>query len=639
MKHISLLVAAVALTGTFFWASACGAPAGQGTQPSPAAKIETMPSSMPSQPAPRPKVTASASASKSAKHSDGPTIAYIRLSGEVHEAPPNLALFHEDTGGTLQEWLKRLAAARKDKTIAAVALDVDGPGLSWAQAQELADGVARLNAVKPVYAFLNSPCAADHLVASACREIAMDPADTLTVLGVGVEMLYYRGTLDLLGVAPQFVQVGAFKGASEPYAQTQPSKEVQQQYGWILDDLYDQLLTQLTQHRKLTRAQAKEVVDTGILSGPEAKKAHLVDCLVEKADWREAVEDHVAPPKKPVYWEEDYGLKDDKGTDWSSPLSILGALLKAKRHEEITSPTIAVVHAEGVITLDGDGDDILDGPGVSARRLAEIFADLETDDRVKAVIFRIDSPGGSALASEQIYQAVRRCREVKPVIASISSMGASGGYYIATGATTILADPASLIGSIGVVSGKMAYSGLMEKVGVSRFEITRGANAGMEMSRPWTDREEALIRKHAQLTYEMFLQRVKESRGKKVPKVEEVAAGRVFTARQAKENGLVDEIGGLREAVLKAQQLAHVTEAHFITLPRPRTLMDLLAGGGPEVAIRRLMSGAADPTKLAILKLAGPHEKAALSYLFRMKSLLGREKVLAVVPGYMNIRW
>jgi ClpP class serine protease len=161
----------------------------------------------------------------------------------------------------------------------------------------------------------------------------------------------------------------------------------------------------------------------------------------------------------------------------------------------------------------------------------------------------------------------------------------------------------------------------------------------MEMTRPWTAREEALVRKHAQLTYEMFLQRVTESRGPKVPKVEEVAAGRVFTGLQAHEKGLVDQIGGMREAVLKAQELAHITEAHFITLPRPRTLMDLLTGAGPEVAVRRLMSGTVSPAKAAILSLAGPREKAAVSYFFNLSHLLGREKVLAVMPGYLNIRW
>jgi protease IV len=625
MKRIFLSVTLAVLSGMVFSSGAWGAPPGRGAKSS----SSRTPASAP----------ASASTHQTAKHSDGPTIAYIRLDGEVLDSPPSYVLLHDDYM-TTQDWLQRLAEARGDRGIDAVALDIDGPCLSWAQAQELCDAVARLNAVKPVYAFLNSPCAADHLVASACREIAMDPADTLTILGVGVEMLYFRGTLDKLGAAPQFVQVGSYKGASEPFAQTQPSQEVKDQYGWILDDLYDQLLTQLTKYRRLSRAQAKEAVDTGILSAAEARRAHLIDRIVERADWDLSVEDRVAPSDKPVYWEDDYGLKDDKAVDWSSPLSILGALTKSHKSEKTSDPTIAIVHAAGVITMDGEADDLMDdSPTISARKLADVFATMEDDDHVKAVIFRIDSPGGSALASELIYQAVRRCAEAKPVVASIAGTGASGGYYIASGATTIQADPASLIGSIGVVSGKIAYAGLLDKIGVSRFEITRGANAGMEMTRPWTAQEEGLIRKHAQLTYEMFLRRVKESRGKKVPKIEDVAQGRVFTGRQAKEKGLVDEIGGLREAVLKAQELAGVSEAHFISLPRPKTILDMLSGGGEETLARRLLSSSRAGALDGMLKLAGPHEKAAALYMLNLTRLLGREKVLAAMPGYLNIRW
>jgi protease-4 len=641
--RVLLIVVAVAGLAILAWAGASPErPVGAGSRPTATSSPTT--SSQPAR-ANRPR---GAAKPKAGRDSAPPTIAHIRLDGDVLESPPGLLWLPDDHYMTLQDWLQRLAKARQDKAVTAVALDIDGPCLSWAQAQELADAVARLSAVKPVYAFLNSPCAADHLVASACREVALDPSDTLMIPGVGVEMLYFRGTLDKLGLTPQFVQIGSYKGASEPFSQTQPSAQVKEQYGWLLDDLYDQLLGQLVQHRRLTREQAREAVDAGILSAAEAKRLHLVDRVVEKADWEAAVEDRVAPRDQDVYWEDDYGCKKEKALDLSNPFAMLGTLLRGQKAEERRDPTIAIVCAEGVIaSCSDDGEDLFGGSVISAASLTRIFADLERDDRVKAVIFRIDSPGGSALASEHIYQAVRRCAEAKPVIVSIGALGASGGYYIACGGTTILADPASLVGSIGVVSGKIALTGLLDKIGVSRFELTRGAKAGLEMLRPWTKEEEAVIRKHAQLTYETFLQRVKDSRGRKVPKVEEVAGGRVFTARQAKDKGLVDQIGGLRDAVLQAQEAAGLKEAHFITLPRPRSILDILMGGGEQAAAqaggspsaRRAISAAMDPSAAVLRKLAGRRERAAASYLLSLTRLLGREKVLAAMPGYLDIHW
>lgn len=571
----------------------------------------------------------------------GATVAYIRMAGEVRETPPEFSLLGDSGFMTLSDWLQRLAKARNDKSIQAVALDIDGPEVSWAQAQELADAVARLSAAKPVYAYLTDPGARDHLIASAAREIAMDPADTMTLLGVGVEMLFFRGTLDKLGITPQFIQMGDYKGASEPFSQTEPSKEVKEQYGWILDDLYEQLLAQLTRYRKLDKDAAGKAVDTGILGGADARRMGLVDRLVAKADWRDEVEDQVAAQGKEVEWVEGYGHKSEKSVDFSNPLALLGAMMKGRRHEEVQDPTVAVVQVEGVITLDGGGDDLFGEEGISARRVIDLFEELKENESVKAVIFRIDSPGGSALASERIYQAVRRCAEAKPVIASIGSTGASGGYYVALGADTILADGAGIVGSIGVISGKFSLSGLMDKIGVSRFEITRGASAGLGMSRPWTEREQALIRKHAQDTYDLFLRRVKESRGPRVAKVEDVAGGRIFTARQAKAKGLIDDVGGLREAIIKAQEAAHLTEAHFQFYPRPRSLIDILTGSDPQAAIPLITPGlrAQTPEVALGLQLAGRTEKAALSYLLRLAGLLRRENVLAAMPGYMAIHW
>ncbi|MBL7134183.1 MAG: signal peptide peptidase SppA, partial [Phycisphaerae bacterium] len=263
--------------------------------------------------------------------------------------------------------------------------------------------------------------------------------------------------------------------------------------------------------------------------------------------------------------------------------------------------------------------------------LAAAFEQVRTDDRIKAVIFRIDSPGGSAVASELIYQAVRKCARIKPVIVSVSSMAASGGYYIAVGGETIIADPTALIGSIGVVSGKLAVSGLMEWAGVTRHEITRGKMAGLGMSRPWTKAELATIRTMSEKVYDKFVDRVATSRGKRVKSIHKVIQGRIFTARQAVANGMIDRVGGFNDAVIAAKKAAKIGACHYITLPRPRTLMDFLSSQGGAGASSLL--GARRDALVALVR-----RSRGLAYLLDLGELFQREMNLTAMPYYVNIK-
>jgi protease-4 len=297
-------------------------------------------------------------------------------------------------------------------------------------------------------------------------------------------------------------------------------------------------------------------------------------------------------------------------------------------------PTIAIIHADGVIRMGLSGSGLFDDEQfVGHESLIQAFETARLDDNIKAVVFRINSPGGSALASELIYQAAARCNRDKPVVVSISSMAASGGYYIAMGGRQIFSDPAAIIGSIGVVGGKISTEGLMEKLKIRTTSFTRGANAGLALSRPWTRRELKVVRQQIDRTYDLFVRRVKQGRGEKIANVSRIAQGRVFTAKQGLENGMIDQIGGIREAVIVAQRLSGSKARNYIDLPRPKTLADLL--GGPTGASMALPGGAGIESRALRAILA---EKPSLGYLLSLSRLLGQREILTALPYGLDIR-
>lgn len=558
-------------------------------------------------------------------------IAHIRLDGTITEAPPEMMIFPSTSSRTLIQWLQRLAKARTDPSVRAVALEVALPSLTWAQATELADAVKRLNKVKPVYAHIVAGRFVSYLPASASKELAMDPSGLLVIPGLGAELMYFSETLKNLHIKAQMIQIGRFKGADEPFTRSGPSDEVKQTYKWILDDLYDQLCQSIAENRRLKTKAVQNAVDRGILTAAEARKVKFVDVLVEKIAWREHVQKRVAGKGPKVEWIDNYGRQTGKSIDFSNPFALLSLLLSGQGRKRIADPTIAIIHASGII-MTGKGGQSLFGPTiVGADSVVGAFEKVRKDDRIKAVIFRIDSPGGSAIASELIYQAVRKCARTKPVIVSVSSMAASGGYYIAAGAKTIVADPTAIIGSIGVVSGKLAVSGLMEWAGVRRYEITRGKMAGLQMSRPWTKAEIATIRNMTEKVYDTFVSRVATSRGKRIKGIHKVIQGRIFTARQAVDNGLIDSVGGFNDAVKLAKKAAKLDACHYITLPRPRTLMDLLSGQGDAAA--PALPGMHRGTLLSLVR-----QSRGLAYLAQIAEMFGRETTLTAVPYYVNIK-
>ena len=244
---------------------------------------------------------------------------------------------------------------------------------------------------------------------------------------------------------------------------------------------------------------------------------------------------------------------------------------------------IALIYAVGTITSGAGGIDLLGGEVLGSDTLVRAIRAARTDDSIRAIVLRIDSPGGSAVASDVIWREVMLAKADKPVIASMSDLGASGGYYIAMAADTIVAQPATLTGSIGVVGGKITTGGTYQKVGITIEGVSNGRFAGMYSPvTPFSDDERAKMQEHIDAIYEQFLTKAAEGRNTTRDAIHEVAQGRVWTGRQAKERGLVDELGGLGRAIALAKERVGIeadAEVELVVYPRPKSLFELLRGG------------------------------------------------------------
>jgi protease-4 len=269
--------------------------------------------------------------------------------------------------------------------------------------------------------------------------------------------------------------------------------------------------------------------------------------------------------------------------DLTSPFAIFSLL--GKKPAIFNKTAVAIVYADGVI-IDGGGSGIgsmFDSESIGSDTIREAMRTIAKDDSIKAVVIRINSPGGSALASEAMWQAVRRVAKDKPVIISIGNMAASGGYYLACAGDRIFADPSAIVGSIGVVGGKFVMKDLFDKLGITTATFTRGKNADLfGTDTEFTDRQRKMVKSWMTETYDQFTARVMTTRAGKIKKIEDVAQGRVFIAEQAKDLGMVDEIGGADKAIAYAAQQAHLKpEGYEVRMvPAAKTLLDLIGGTG-----------------------------------------------------------
>jgi protease-4 len=526
------------------------------------------------------ETTAKTATEKSTKR-DKVRLAMLTLQSSMPESASQGGLFGE-ISLDLRETIKRLEKAAKDKTVAGLVLDIQNPDIGRGKIEELRGAIGRFRSTgKKVYAMLDSGMPSDYLVACACDEIVMPESGELILPGVHAEAMFYKGLLAKVGVEADFIHIGAYKGAAEPYTREGFSEPVRENMNAIVDGIYDEMVTTIVKNRPLSIAQAKAAIDTGMISARQAKELGLIDRVAyPDALRKELAEKYDATSLVLV---KNYG-KQEVDTDFSGPMGLV-KLMQAMMGGGTSSASsrgkkIAVIYAVGPIMTGKSQSDMFGDSTMGSTTIVEALRAANADKQVAAIVLRVDSPGGSALASDLIWHETQVIK--KPIVASMGDVAGSGGYYISMGADKIIAAPGTITGSIGVVGGKMALNGLYDKLGITTETIERGKNSGLiSSSGKFTESQREVIKKAMEDIYGQFTEKAAKGRKMPVEKLRELAGGRIYTGQQAKENGLVDGLGTLHDAVNEAKKLAGLeadADVKIEVLPEPSSFFESLFG-------------------------------------------------------------
>ena len=503
---------------------------------------------------------------------DAPHWGVIDLAGGLSELE-SFSWTGGASGEPVRERMAFLRALGQRPNLQGLIIRFDGYAGSIPDTIELRTALLELRAAgKAVHCHAEGAAGTSYLLMSACDRLGLAPLGEVAIAGPAAMPVHLRPLLARLGVQADFLHVGAYKGAAEPLTRDAPSKEMVETLGAILDRHHLTMVEVIADGRKLGADAVRGLIDLGLFTAEEAVTAKLADVVASFEEFRTAAAGDA--------W---MNLDDDD----TGPASVqqmvklmqfVGAVPVARP----SAPHVALVYAVGDV-VDGDGDGVLGARAeIASGTLVPALRTLAADSAVKAVVLRIDSGGGSAQASELIWRAVAEVVAKKPVVVSMSDVAASGGYYIAAGATKIYAMADTLTGSIGVVGGKMAIAGALDKVGIKTYPMGRGKRATMMASLgPWSADERAVVQASMRAVYDVFVGRVAAGRKLAVAQVEPIAQGRVWTGAEAKRLGLVDELGGLDAAVAAAQSLGAVgPDAPLEVYPPTPTLRDLVSSIG-----------------------------------------------------------
>ncbi|MDB6079138.1 MAG: hypothetical protein JWO82_2885 [Akkermansiaceae bacterium] len=497
-----------------------------------------------------------------------PTVAIYDLEGKLSEAGrPQASLL--DFGGmqadrplTLFDLTRSLAKAAEDPDVKAVVLDIDDAELGLAQLQEIQTRLKAIRAAgKDVWLYSDTFSNATALLGANANHFTLMPEGDVSFSGVHSESMYYKGLLDKVGVQADVIHIGDFKSYGEEYYRTGPSEYAQKQRDELIGGVYDQIVASVSEGRKLPKEKITEMIDRGTFTAKEAKDAGLVDDLKYRTDFSETIKKTYAGANL----NRSYELPDLDGPEIKGIFDVFKMMFKDDKSKHSKDDFVAVV------ALDSDiSDDSI------APVRAEILK-LVKDEHAKALVLRVNSPGGSALSSEVLWEATDEWTKTKrPFVVSMGEVAASGGYYVSSGAEKIFAEPGTITGSIGVVGMKMVIGGALEKLGITTSATQRGKNAGaMSMYRPYSEDEAKLIRESMLSVYGTFKKRVQDGRSAKLKgDLESLAGGRVYTGTRGLEIGLVDEIGGLEEAIDYAAEKAGLTADDAKLRPEPKSMIE-----------------------------------------------------------------
>jgi protease-4 len=505
--------------------------------------------------------------------SDRSTLIF-KLEDDVPEkAPPEIPIpfFEEQSPTTLPQVWETFRKAAADSRIKAVIFEPRGLSTGWARLQEIRQDIINFKkSGKPIITFLRGPGAREYYLASATDQIFMLPDETLDLKGLRVEAVYLKNTLDKLGVKMDVVHAGKYKDAGDIFTQTAMSPETREVLNEVLDQYYGNLVDSIAEGRKKQSAEVRAIIDQGPFMGKEAKANGLVDVL--------GYEDQVTQYLEKKLNQTDLNRVSSKAY-LKVPASSLG----------LTGPRrIALIVGEGEITRGSGGNSFNDEQGITASGLTKVLKQVKDDGSISGVILRVNSPGGDGVASDEILEQAKDLSKTKPLVISMSDLAASGGYFISMTGDPIVAYPNTLTGSIGVIFAKPNLHGLYDKIGVNKQVLMRGHFAALDSDyEPLTPDEQQKLRQQIDEFYRVFVSRVADGRKRTYDQIEPLAQGRVWVGTQAKQNGLVDQLGGLDRAIQMVKERAHIPAGQNVTIvtyPPRRSVLDVLMNRSDDTA-------------------------------------------------------
>lgn len=516
-------------------------------------------------------------ASRQSKIEDGSWLV-VELNGSLPEYDPPGGVLSSVTQGdseTLQRVLDNLAKAKVDDRIAGVILKVGrGSSMGWASTGEIRDAVAAVReSGKKVYGWGESFDARNYVLLASADEILAPPTAAINFTGFLMTTVHVKQAMEKLGIKPEIHQIKDYKSAAELMIRADMSEAARENKEWLMDEGWKEFMGVIAQDRNQSEEEVLALMEHALFTGGQAKESGLVDRL--------------------MYWDE---LEEMLKQEDDEKLPLVTQARYAKVDPEDVGigggdKKIAVIHAQGTIMGRKNGVNPLLGVTMGHETIVEELRRAREDEDVAAIILRVDSGGGDALTSDFMGHAVEQTKAVKPVVISMVNVAASGGYHISYRASRILADPMTITGSIGSITGRFNMTGMSEKLGITHDFVMRGPSATMNSD--FIDLTPEQSERFGDDHWEGFnhwLRDVAEHRGMSFEKAETLAHGRVWTGRQAVENGLVDELGGLTRALEVARDLAGVpadeaiTVAHF---PQKKGLLQSLMNQGDTAAAAR----------------------------------------------------
>ncbi|MFI6743597.1 signal peptide peptidase SppA [Nonomuraea sp. NPDC050451] len=477
-----------------------------------------------------------------------PLVLELDLTEGLTEGPPAdpLAAVLSMRKTRLSDVLSGLKRARQDSRVKALVVKIGGNPLGLAMVQELRQAVIQFRASgKLAVAFAETfgefgGGTVPYYLATAFERVYLQPSGDVGLTGVALEQRFVKGALTKLGVGYEAGQRHEYKTAVNTFTQDHMTEPHRESMGRIVESVTESLSAGIADGRRLDPGKVRELIDRGPFTASEALEAGLVDGLAYRDE---------------VYDEVKQAAGDDSHLLYVSRYA-RGAAVKKLPHP--TADGIALIHGTGMIRTGRSGRSPLGGGGaMGSDTISAAFRAARRDEHVKAVVFRVDSPGGSYVASDTVWREVTLTRKVKPVIVSMGDLAASGGYFVAMAADVIVAQPGTLTGSIGVYGGKPVVAEMLEKIGINSEMVASGANAGMfSTSRGFSPEQWERVNAWLDRIYDDFVGKVAASRDLTRERAHELARGRVWTGADAHASGLVDELGGLEDALVLARKRA-----------------------------------------------------------------------------------